>query len=348
MPAKATTSRPISDAAASASGSRLAAKDRAVGNGGGDHPPRLLVAADHDERADQRRLDRKRRAQGTGWKAEAVAEAGLAVDHCEGEILDERRVLQPVVEQQDLGARFNRPPGARDAVRADPARRDPREEQRLIADRGGVVERQIDLNRLDAARSAIAARQEGDMAPVGDQHARQRDRGRRLAGPARDEIANADNRRAGSRAGLAHAARRDRPVKRPGRLKHAGERRRLPGGPEAGRPHCARAPTGSIGAKAFIERSTAPDRRSTVSPAARAMALSFAASAKSAIRASPSPLGRADLERAAGGVERCIGVSEIADHRAVQDGRGKPCRLDRVLTAPPAKDLPTNTTPASR
>ena len=105
-------------------------------------------------------------------------------------------ILEAVVEHEHLGALLDRAPGARDAVGPDPARRDPGQHQRLVADRRRGVDRPVDPERLGAPRPAVAARQEGDAAAVGDQHARQRHRGRRLAGAARHEIADADHRRA--------------------------------------------------------------------------------------------------------------------------------------------------------
>ena len=46
--------------------------------------------------------------------------------------------------------------------------------------------------------AAIAARQEGDPSAIADQHSRQRHRDRGLARAARDEIADANRRRAGA------------------------------------------------------------------------------------------------------------------------------------------------------
>ena len=196
MPAKATTSRPISGATASASGSRLARRIGLPGAAADDRERRRFVAADHDQRLHVRRLRRERRAQGAGGNAEAVAEAALPVDHGEGEVLRQRRVLQAVVEHEDLGPRLDRHRRAPDAVRSDPARRDPREQQRLVADRPRVMDGRIDLDGIDPLHAAVAARKKRDPAALADQHPRERDRRRRLAGAAGDEIADADDRRA--------------------------------------------------------------------------------------------------------------------------------------------------------
>ncbi len=56
-------------------------------------------------------------------------------------------------------------------------------------------------------------------------------------------------------------------------------------------------------------------------------------------------LGVLDLDRAAPAVERGIDVEEIADMRAVQNGRAEFRRLDRVLAASRrASDLPMKIT----
>ena len=84
---------------------------------------------------------------------------------------------------------------------------------------------------------------------------------------------------------------------------------------------------------ARIDRSTAPARRSTVSPAERAIALRRAASANSAISVSPKSSASRDGERAAGVIESRVGVGEICDHRPVQNGAGELGGLDRILPA---------------
>ena len=215
----------------------------------------------------------------------------LAIDDAEGEILGERRVLQPVVEDEDLGAGMDGHPRALNPIRADESRRDRSQQKGFVANRPGVVTAWIDENRQVPPLAAIAARQKSDPPPLGEQHARKRESRGRLSGASRNEIADADNRNAGIDPVGRHSLRGGASINPANRLEGPRQKCRPARGPEARRLHAERA--GRMGSSARIERSTAPARFSTVSPAALAIARSFAALAKSAMSESPRASGLA-------------------------------------------------------
>ena len=75
-------------------GLQAGAKDRLARRDVVDIAERIDVAADHDDSVDEARLSLERRSQRPRGQAKAVAEARVAIDHREGEILGEGRVLQ--------------------------------------------------------------------------------------------------------------------------------------------------------------------------------------------------------------------------------------------------------------
>src|SRR3984957_11744822 len=150
----------------------------------------------------------------------------------------------------------------------------------------------IDEQRLRALRAAIAPRQEGDTSAVADEHPRQRQRGWGLARPAHSEIADTNRRGAGPLAGRPHALRGRSSVRPAGRLEQAGKQGWSWFAPETRGLHRPAPVDGNRALSAPIERSTAPARRSTRSPAARAMARSRVALANKEISASPKSSGR--------------------------------------------------------
>src|SRR5258707_372351 len=118
MPAKASVGRAASVATTAGSGTSrpvITGKPRAraasiagcvdAGLGGG------APIAHDQERLGGGDLGQERRPQRPGRKYLAVAEAASAVDHDHGEILGERRVLETVVQDDDVGAGRDR--GAR-------------------------------------------------------------------------------------------------------------------------------------------------------------------------------------------------------------------------------------------
>src|SRR5277367_6528064 len=155
----------------------------------------------------------------------------------------------------------------------------------------------VDEQRLGAFGAAIAPRQEGDASAVADQHPRQRQRCWRLACPPDSEIADANRRRAGALALPPHALGGRSSVRPAGRLEQAGKQGWSRFAPETRGLHRPAPADGNRLLSAPMERSTAPARRSTVSPAARAMARNRAALAKSAISVSPKSSGRATVSR---------------------------------------------------
>ena len=173
------------------------AQDRLAGHDRRKRIRRCLVAADHDQRLHERRLRRDRRAQRAGGNAEPVAETLLAVDDREGEILGELGILQPVVEDEDA-RRPPRPPARAACTRSAPTQHGA---TRASSSGSSPTDPRVVDGRdrpgcgSDALLSAVAARQKRHALAVGDQHLRERDRRRRLAGAAGDEIADADDRR---------------------------------------------------------------------------------------------------------------------------------------------------------
>ena len=143
--------------------------------------------------------------------AETVAEAAFAIHDREGEVLDEPRILQAVVENERVCASFDRASRASHPIRPDPALRQFCEHQRFVADHPGGMGVRVDEQRPGALGAAIAPRQEGDASAVADQHPRQRQRGWRLACPADGEIADANRWRAGALATRPHALYGRRP-----------------------------------------------------------------------------------------------------------------------------------------
>ena len=106
-------------------------------------------------------------------------------------------ILQSVVHHDDVGAGELRQFRAGDAVARDDSGRKPRQQQRLVADVGGAMDRRIDPHR-SGKPPAIAAAQKERPRMGGVQELRDRDRGRRLAGAADGEIAEANDRQAGA------------------------------------------------------------------------------------------------------------------------------------------------------
>ena len=86
----------------------------------------------------------------------AIAEAVGGVDHDQRQILGDGRVLEAVIEHDRPRAALDSGPHSGGAVAGHPARRRGRRQQRLVADRGGIVDRGIDPHRPGQA-SAIAA-----------------------------------------------------------------------------------------------------------------------------------------------------------------------------------------------
>ena len=113
--------------------------------------------ADDHERLRARDLDLERRPQRACRNDAAVADAAAAVDQKDGEVLDQRRILESVVHDDDAGAGGARQAGAGDAVAGDDGRRKPRQHQRLVADVGRVMKRRIDAHRSGESAAIAAA-----------------------------------------------------------------------------------------------------------------------------------------------------------------------------------------------
>ena len=158
-----------------------------------------------------RELRIERRPQRTGRYDPAVADAAPGVDHEHREVLGERRIVEPIVHDDD--ARAGGDGGALDAVPRHDGRRRAREQERLVAHVVRAMARRIDPDRA-RKRPAVAAAKEDRPLARRRQHARDRQRRRRLAGTTDGQIADADHRRAGAAAACAQARLRHRAVDR--------------------------------------------------------------------------------------------------------------------------------------
>jgi hypothetical protein len=194
-----------------------------------------VTVADDEQRIAAPKLRIERRAQRPRRKHAAIADAATAVDHGHCKILGERAVLQAVVHDDDAGALCLRQPGAGDAVARDDGRRRACEQQRLVADLVRGVRVRLDSLRPGDAAAITAGEEEYVFAGRG-QHLRDGDGGRRLAGAAEGEIADADDRHAGADAPVSHATRCHHSVAR-GQRRQQGRREPRLAPPEAGLTH---------------------------------------------------------------------------------------------------------------
>src|SRR6202023_2069952 len=113
--------------------------------------------ADDDNGLGARDLDFERRPQGTSRNDAAVADAAAAVDHKDGEILAQRRILESVVHDDDTSAAGTRRAGAGDSVAGDDGGRKSRQHQRLVADIGGMMKRRGDAHPSGELAALAAA-----------------------------------------------------------------------------------------------------------------------------------------------------------------------------------------------
>jgi hypothetical protein len=90
-------------------------------------------------------------AQRSGRNDAAISKAVLAIHDNQRQILRHPWVLKAVVEQDDSSAGFGRSGDAGGAVARHPARRSRRDQQRLVADRGGIL--QVRSTRVGPASS---------------------------------------------------------------------------------------------------------------------------------------------------------------------------------------------------
>ena len=196
------------------------------------------AGADHGEERRRRPLPRQRCPEGSGRKAEAVADARSPINGHETRVLAEAWVLEPVIHDHHRGARRDRGQRGGDAVVRDVTGRRPGQEQRLVADVFGQVTARFDARHgpFHAAHPPppVAARHEGWAMAAGREPPRDRNGGRGLAGAADDEVADAEDRNPDPRSRRGHAARRDRAIDGSDRRERQGRGTRV-APPEAGR-----------------------------------------------------------------------------------------------------------------
>ena len=107
---------------------------------------RAIRRTDDDQRLCAVELQVERRPHRPRRDDVAVADAAAAIDDDYGQILGKRRVLQPVIHYDDAGAGELREFCAGDTVARDDGGRKPGEEERLVADVTGPMDRRIDAH----------------------------------------------------------------------------------------------------------------------------------------------------------------------------------------------------------
>ena len=290
------------------------------------------------------RLRRDRRPQRTGRNAEAVAEARLAVDDREGQVLGQRRVLQPVVQDERVGARLDR------ETRAAPG---PARPSTARCGRAAAARRRRPLRHGRSDRP-------GSARPASPRHSRAT--GRRPACRRRAASARARSPPASCRRRRRRNCRRRSPARRHVRRpapsaarspRHRGRRAAegraraasAPARPEPRRLHGRRRQKRLERAHRPLDRARLPLDRVAGRARHRAQARRVGEQRDQRIA---ELLGTRDLERPARSVERRVDVAKLPTIG--------PCRMAEASLAgsigfwppPPANDLPTNTTPARR
>ena len=148
---------------------------------------------DDKHRVGARELRLQRCAQRTRREDAAIADGAPSIDHQNRKVFSERRVLKTVVHHNRIRAVTLRGAGAREAVARDNGRRKFGQEQRLVADVGGAMNRTIDAHRTGET-AAITASQKEWAFVLGKQKPPDGERRRRLAGAADREVAHANDR----------------------------------------------------------------------------------------------------------------------------------------------------------
>jgi len=156
-----------------------------------------------------------------------VAEAAIAVDHNQGDVLGNRRILKAVIHQDHAGALRPCQGDARDAVPCDHHRLGPRQHQRLVADVNRRVPRRIDLDRTAQATAIATAQHDRSLAEVAQQVC-QRQHRRSLAGTADMIVADADHGDPGVKPLALQTLARDQTIERAERRQQAGYPGRWP------------------------------------------------------------------------------------------------------------------------
>ncbi len=163
----------------------------------------------------------QRRAQRAGGEDAAVAEAAVAVDHDQADVLGNRRVLETIIHQDHGRALRLRQRDAVGAITRDHDRHRAGQHQRLVADIIGAVPRGIDPDRAAQPSAITAAEHDRRLAEIAQQLG-QRQHRRRLAGAADVIIADADHGNAGLKSLALHALRGDQAIERAERHQQQG------------------------------------------------------------------------------------------------------------------------------
>ena len=143
--------------------------------------------------------------------------------------------METVVEDQKLRAFGQRRLCTGRPLARDPGRRLPRQQQRLVADDHGIVQIRVDPQRTDR-RTTVAPGQDVDLEIVpGERTDQGQDHGC-LAGPADDQVADADHR------DRQHPRPGRRPAQAPGKIEDRPERTEQAGQQTSRGSLCARRP----------------------------------------------------------------------------------------------------------
>jgi hypothetical protein len=152
----------------------------------------LRGRADNKHRLGVCDLDLQWCAQWTRREDTAIADGAASIDDQDGKVLRKRRVLKSVVHYNHIRPVALRDARAREAVASDNGRRKFGQEERLVADVGCAMEGRINLHGTGET-PAVTARQKEEVFVLGKQNPADGERGRRLAGTARCEVANTND-----------------------------------------------------------------------------------------------------------------------------------------------------------
>jgi hypothetical protein len=153
-----------------------------------------IAVADPEQRIGMAHLVDHRRAQRTGGNDGAVADTAARIERDQGIVVIHRPALETVIHDDEVDAIIGELPGAGRAVARHHGRRGARQQKRLVADGERGVMFEIDAMRAEDA-AAVAARQEARPVAGFRDGLADGDRGRRLAGAADGQIADAQHRR---------------------------------------------------------------------------------------------------------------------------------------------------------
>jgi hypothetical protein len=181
-----------------------------------------LTLTDDEQRFGAANLGLEGRPHGSGGHGEAIADTDRGIDCYQRQIKSERRVLEPVVHDDDVDVFIHKAASTGGAITRDDGGRDGRKQERLVTDFDRGVDRWIDKDRR-LRGAAVPGGQQAGLEPPAPRHAGERDGCRGLAGAANDEIADANHSHRGAIGRrLCHAPRGGAAPHPSDRTKHIG------------------------------------------------------------------------------------------------------------------------------